>query len=96
MSLTDPQRRALTYVTEHPGASPAMVGWAISDREPALKAQGAGRLGGTMLWRLRKLGLVSASLRDMDRRGRCFSGGWRVTHAGRIALAQQPPSEGKS
>lgn len=84
--MTPKQRLALAYVKDHPGASPAFVGHAMTPhghREfgRPLHPQGAGRLGGAMLWRLRTLGWVRE---ERDRRG--FSAGWHITSEGRKAL----------
>jgi hypothetical protein len=65
-SLTKAQAWALDVIAQGKASSPAMLGWAMEDRPGfkrayetrlSLKAQGAGRLGGTMMWRLERMGL---------------------------------------
>ncbi len=58
-TLTEPQRKALTFLASVTCASPAAIGYAMTPaRKHPLKAQGAGRLGGTMAARLMRNGLV--------------------------------------
>lgn len=65
-----------TYLT------PAELGWAMTpDRSPPLTPQGAGRLGGTMGWRLERMGLVAFA-------GRPGRPRYRLTSAGRAAVAE--------
>lgn len=65
MKLTVPQRWALQKIREGYGGSPAALGKAMMNRPGAhsrgdkgFKAQGYGRMGGTMMARLKTLGLV--------------------------------------
>ncbi len=58
-SLTGPQRRALAALPVSPGAlSPAELGAAMGGTR-SNRAQGLGRLGGTMGSRLERLGLAN-------------------------------------
>lgn len=64
VKLTEPQRRALAYIVANPGANPSMIGQAMMDgRETRTNrtAQGYGRIGGNMVARLRRDGLVYSS-----------------------------------
>ena len=89
--LTDPQERALMYLNNTDGCTPAMLGDAVSGelrqdckglsgRPVARTRQGSGRIGGAMFSRLKKRGLVTWVLRF----------GWQyytITAAGRAELA---------
>jgi hypothetical protein len=90
MKLTAPQAWALRKIAEGRATSSANLGWALAERPGyvgrssfGLKAQGAGRLGGTMMARLERRGLC---------RTRLSAGGYvteaSITQAGRAALAQ--------
>jgi hypothetical protein len=85
--LTRQQRRALEHLARNPDEHPAGLGEAIWEpgvnrpRGVGLKAQGYGRLGGTMLWRLRRMGLAEARHTPSG-----WLVGWRITPDGRAAL----------
>jgi hypothetical protein len=86
VKLTEPQRRALSYLATVADASPARIGEAMYHDgwlrlEQNLSAQGCGRVGGTMATRLVKMGLV----RDVSLK----NGGWpayAISPEGRKAL----------
>ena len=86
--LTEPQKRAVRAFAQQGSLTPADLGWWMQDfaGQPSLTAQGSGRLGGTMAWRLRRKGLASidADLPKMTK--------WKLTPLGvRVAevLRQQ-------
>jgi hypothetical protein len=85
--LTEKQRRALVFLSEHGPSTPSAIGYAVSDKPPPgtpgrpLKAQGAGFIGGTMAWRLMNAGLVS-----MAKNGAKCGPRYEITRAGRAAL----------
>lgn len=80
--LTKAQHRALVRLADSVYATPADIGYAICpDRDPPLKGQGAGRIGGSMAKRLIDLGLVE----DASHLRWGFSA-YRITGAGRLAL----------
>jgi hypothetical protein len=88
--LTKAQRRALTFLATVPHATAGTLGYAMDDGsyKDTLRAQGAGRIGGAMAWRLMRRELVAR----VDR-----GGGWMayaITPAGRQALQQQEPGDG--
>lgn len=70
MKLTPAQRWALKEIKEYPGVSPAFLGQRMMER-PGVEErrrggnrnspQGLGRIAGTMIARLKKMGLVKAS-----------------------------------
>lgn len=70
MKLTEPQAWALSMIAAGKGSSPALLGQRMVERPGAVlrypnrhhKAQGLGRLGGAMIWRLRKMGLIDVSM----------------------------------
>ena len=80
-TLTEPQRKALAYMAERAWASPADLGEAIGGTA-RMKAQGLGRLGGTMGTRLVRLGLARHASRE-----RSGYSAYAITQAGREALA---------
>lgn len=87
--LTNAQRTALRFLASRPNASPAELGYALTEgRKYPMVPQGAGRLGGTMAWRLIKVGLAeSAAL---------LRGGfpaYAITPAGRTALSRTEAPE---
>lgn len=85
--LTKAQRDALAFLAERQFASPAEIGYAICPVRPsgyALKAQGAGRLGGGSASRLVKLGFVRNA--SSERGG--FAA-YAITPEGRAALRSQ-------
>lgn len=105
--LTDAQLWALKAIADGHGSSPARLGAKMMER-PGVEErrrggnrdspQGLGRVGGTMMARLQKMGFVSTSYRDEY-------GNWgatkaRMTDKGRAALAKargagQPLKEGE-
>ena len=84
-AMTPALAKALAFVDANPGAYPAMVGWHVCPTRKGstrpLVAQGAGRLGGGLLWKLQAAGYVGKQPR---RRG-----GWETLAAGRAYLAAQ-------
>lgn len=91
MSLTEPQINALRFLAKCGlgGAMPAQIGEAMDvngtyKHGHGLSAQGAGRLGGTMAKRL-----IAKGLAQHARHPQGFSL-YRITEAGRAALASQP------
>lgn len=93
VKLTPAQEWALIGIDRGNGASPATLGQWMMDR-PGVKEkrrggnrdsrQGLGRIGGTMMARLEKLGLIHC-------RSRSLSGSWcptqaHLTTAGRAAI----------
>ena len=82
--LTEAQVRVLRVLAGAPYLSPAEIGWSLS---PKLKAQGAGRLGGTMGWRL-----VAKGMAAHHHVGR-WSRGYHITPAGRAALAEMEKAD---
>ena len=82
IALTDPQLLALRFLADRTCASPAELGAAIGGTR-AMKAQGLGRLGGTMGTRLVRLKLAEHA--SWDRGG--FPG-YRINAAGRAAIAR--------
>jgi hypothetical protein len=94
--LTEAQRWALQAVADGYGDSPAYLDQLMMER-PGVEerrrggnrssAQGLGRIGGLMMARLKRMGLVTTT-------NRTFGGGWcptraTLTEAGRRALAAQ-------
>lgn len=95
MKLTEPQAWALEGIRQGMGSSPAALGqWMLNrpgiektQEHPGKrthKAQALGRLGGTMMERLRKKGLVRVTMRSPY-------GGWcpsraTITKEGQYAL----------
>lgn len=92
MKLTAAQRWALHKIAEHPGIWPAYLGQKMMER-PGVEekrrggnrssAQGLGRVGGLMMARLSKMGLVET--------WNLTNGNWhatkaRITEAGRQIL----------
>lgn len=86
--LTEAQRRALRHLASVNWCSPASLGEAMSDQE-RLKAQGAGRIGGSMGGRLVKMGLAARHLEPWPGHGMCAAG-YEITTAGRAALEREP------
>ncbi len=93
MKLTEAQRWALQKIAEHPGIWPSYLGQKMMER-PGVEekrrggnrssAQGLGRIGGMMMSRLSKAGLVETwSLTN----GNWHATKARITTAGRQALA---------
>lgn len=82
--MTEPQRLALAAMIAVPYLTPAEIGYAISPDRPGgrvLKAQGAGRIGGSMASRLIKFGWAeNCSHLHMG-----FPA-YRITDVGRIAF----------
>lgn len=93
--LTAPQLWALRCIANGHGRSPGNLGYAMTQRpgyagkDPRyLKAQGAGRMGGTMMERLREKGLVEVSSCSPYSRHWCPT--WaKLTPAGRALLETQ-------
>lgn len=93
MKLTDPQKWALRAIAQGKGGSPAQLGEAMMDRPGAsdhrgrtpYKAQGYGRMGGAMMARLKRMGLVE--LTSVTR------GHWHPTKARISALGRMVLSE---
>ncbi len=92
---TERQIFALRHLNDHPGTWPAGMGYALAASSTAqrdnpgkrLNAQGAGRLGGTMLARLRKAGWAKYVSLHYKARG-TFSNAHEITHAGRLVLKE--------
>lgn len=80
-TLTEPQKKALQYLASVPWAAPSEIGQAMIADGARMKAQGMGRLGGTMATRLMKRGLVFPA--DSQRSG--FPA-YRISAAGREVL----------
>jgi len=88
--LTEPQKRALMALSKHPYLSPAMLGqYMLPKGHRHLKAQGYGRLGGSMAWRLRRMGLARSVDRAFGSDARRWSLGFAITELGRKRLAEE-------
>ena len=67
MKLTEPQKWALQAIADGYGATSSGLGQRMmerpgaTDRTTPYKAQGYGRMGGAMIWRLERKGLVRQS-----------------------------------
>lgn len=90
MTLSKPRVRALRLLSAWVFCTPSQIGWAMTQdrRGRALKAQGAGRVGGSMAAQLIKAGLVENASH--------LRGGYAaysITPAGRRALADAGPLE---
>lgn len=83
--LTNSQRSALNFLDRAEYRTPAEIGWALprDKGRPALKAQGAGRVGSSMAVRLMKLGFASNAA--WKRNGHPA---YSITPAGRAALQE--------
>jgi hypothetical protein len=86
-SLTVPQRRALQYLASVPRATPSQLGEGMGGTRSG-KAQGLGRLGGTMARRLMSLGMAV----DSSRLNSGFPA-YAISHDGRLAIAALAHSE---
>lgn len=93
--MSPAQQWALTAIAAGEGISPATLGYAMTERpgytgKPgcSLKAQGAGRMDGTMMDRLRKLGLVTLT---SSSRGEWHPTRATLTHKGAQVVAVAHP-----
>ena len=92
--LTEPQERALRVLEraeEQPSGalSPAMLGEMMvreADYNRINKAQGMGRLGGTMGTRLIRIGLAYRKETRNQYTGEVYDHGYAITGKGRVAL----------
>lgn len=63
MKLTEPQRKALSFLATVSYAIPSQIGEAMGGSKRGV-AQGLGRMGGAMAARLQRLGLVCDASRN--------------------------------
>lgn len=94
MKLTEAQRWALNAIAENPGIWPSYLGQKMMER-PGVEErrrggnrtspQGLGRVGGVMMSRLGKVGLIQTST---STNGQWHATRARITPAGRAALQE--------